>query len=133
MGSSTQLWTRGCYHIHVVMYVDVSYCQSVAMSACYFVILVWWRWGIDLFIFSLISGPCPPCPVTVMVTCYCGKSPPVSRRCGSKGWACQRKCRRLLACSNHTCELTCHTGMYSCCNLLILSVCFCREMSSMFT
>ena len=40
--SLTQLWTLGFYHIHVVMYVDVSYCQNVVMSVCYSVILVGW-------------------------------------------------------------------------------------------
>ena len=110
--SLIQLWIRGFYRIHVVMYVDISYCQSVATSACYFVTLVGGGWGFDLFKIFCLLGPCPPCPVTVMVTCYCGNSSPVSRRCGSKGWACQRICRRLLACSNHTCEMTCHAGTW---------------------
>lgn len=76
-------------------------------------------------------GPCPPCPVTVMVTCYCGNSSPVSRRCGSKGWACQRKCRRLLACSNHTCELTCHTGKCPPCSLEMEQNCLCGKQSQL--
>ena len=67
--------------------------------------------GVDLLMLLSCLGPCPPCPVTVMVTCYCGNSSPVSRRCGAKGWACTRICRKLLACGNHICELTCHSGM----------------------
>ena len=72
----------------------------------------WWDGvGVDLLLLLACLGPCPPCPVTVMVTCYCGNSSPVARRCGAKGWACTRICRKLLACGNHICELICHSGM----------------------
>lgn len=47
--SSTQLWTHGFYHTRVVMCVDVSCCQSVVMSAYYFVTLVGLRWGFENF------------------------------------------------------------------------------------
>ena len=55
-------------------------------------------------------GPCPPCPKTILLSCYCGRHPVRPKRCGSTGWSCGKICNRILACTLHTCELQCHDG-----------------------
>ncbi len=55
-------------------------------------------------------GACPPCPKTVSMSCYCGKSPSQVKRCGAGGWSCLNVCSRVLSCGLHTCERTCHQG-----------------------
>ena len=57
-----------------------------------------------------VLGPCPPCPKTTRVTCYCGRSQPMVKRCGVRGWSCGRVCRKVLSCELHTCEQRCHEG-----------------------
>ena len=59
---------------------------------------------------SLQSGPCPPCPKTVSVACFCRKGGVQVRRCCSRGWSCGRACRKVLPCGLHTCEEYCHEG-----------------------
>ncbi|CAD6208541.1 GSCOCG00010535001-RA-CDS [Cotesia congregata] len=57
---------------------------------------------------QLKTFPCPPCEVSVMVTCLGGHE--------TKPWpcykavptSCLRECGQLLKCSNHACELLCH-------------------------
>lgn len=56
-------------------------------------------------------GPCPPCPQTVSVTCFCAKSPVETRRCSSQTWSCGKKCSKLLPCKEHKCEVICHSGI----------------------
>lgn len=54
--------------------------------------------------------PCPPCEVSVMVTCIGGHE--------TKPWpcykaiptSCERPCGQLLRCGNHLCEAKCHDG-----------------------
>lgn len=88
-----------------------------------------------LFLLSLplsFSGTCPSCPRTVQVGCFCGRSKPLVKRCGSLGWSCGRVCGRVLSCQLHTCERHCHNGglrlMFTCtllsllCSLVILSL-----------
>lgn len=55
-------------------------------------------------------GPCPPCPKMVQSTCHCGKAQPTARRCSSRLWSCGKPCGKLLSCTQHRCELTCHSG-----------------------
>jgi hypothetical protein len=57
-----------------------------------------------------LSGTCPSCPRTVEVGCFCGRSKPLVKRCGSLGWSCGRVCGRVLSCQLHTCEQRCHDG-----------------------
>ena len=57
-----------------------------------------------------VLGPCPPCPQTVSVTCFCAKSPVQVRRCSSKAWSCGKKCSNQLSCLEHKCEVICHSG-----------------------
>ncbi len=58
-----------------------------------------------------VSGPCPPCPKMVSVSCLCGKSSRVPRRCSAKSWSCAQICRRTLPCRIHTCANSCHAGI----------------------
>ncbi|XP_035220753.1 NF-X1-type zinc finger protein NFXL1-like isoform X2 [Stegodyphus dumicola] len=55
-------------------------------------------------------GPCPPCPKTVLVSCCCGKSNTVSRRCSNKEWSCGKTCGKILSCKLHLCDELCHQG-----------------------
>ncbi len=58
-----------------------------------------------------VSGPCPPCPKMVSISCLCGKSSRVPRRCSAKAWSCAQICRRTLPCRIHTCSDSCHAGI----------------------
>lgn len=58
---------------------------------------------------ELKTLPCPPCQVSVMVTCLGGHETvpfPCHMAISS---SCLRKCDRLLKCTNHSCEKLCHT------------------------
>ncbi|CAH1959936.1 unnamed protein product [Acanthoscelides obtectus] len=56
-----------------------------------------------------IAFPCPECVVPVPVTCLGGHET-VNWPCHlAKPSSCQRPCRRILGCTNHTCSLPCHT------------------------
>lgn len=59
----------------------------------------------------LHSGPCPPCPKMVTITCFCKKAKPIPRRCSAKEWSCQQSCGRTLLCGQHKCENHCHKGI----------------------
>lgn len=62
-------------------------------------------------VFVCVSGPCPPCPQMVSVSCLCGKSSRVPRRCSAKAWTCTQICGQTLPCRTHTCANTCHAGI----------------------
>jgi len=72
-------------------------------------------------------GPCPPCPKTTRVTCYCGRSQPMVKRCGVRGWSCGRVCRKVLSCELHTCEQRCHEGDCSACDQVVSQRCQCGK------
>lgn len=55
-------------------------------------------------------GPCPPCPKTVSVTCYCGSEKPRLQRCSKKDWSCGKTCKKQLFCGKHVCNNPCHAG-----------------------
>ncbi|XP_062513703.1 NF-X1-type zinc finger protein NFXL1-like [Corticium candelabrum] len=58
---------------------------------------------------ALVALPCPPCNVPVLVVCF-GQHQTRSIACiMSKPFSCGCPCDRLLSCSNHKCELECHT------------------------
>ncbi|KAG9311585.1 hypothetical protein JVU11DRAFT_7794 [Chiua virens] len=62
-------------------------------------------------------GPCPPCAVTIQVSCFCGKEKH-SAKCQvglgatSSSFSCTQPCLRQLECGNpdHVCAETCHDG-----------------------
>lgn len=74
-------------------------------------------------------GPCPPCPKMARVSCYCGRSEPVMKRCGVRGWSCGRVCGRVLTCETHTCEARCHVGDCTLCDQVIQQQCVCGRES----
>lgn len=73
----------------------------------------------------MLSGPCPPCPQTVSVTCFCAKSPMEIRRCSSQTWSCGKKCSKLLSCKEHKCEVICHSGVCPPCPKKSSQYCLC--------
>ena len=70
-------------------------------------------------------GPCPPCPKTVSVPCYCGRAQPLLKRCGAGGWSCQRLCRKELSCGLHVCEERCHADRCPPCSEVTEQPCVC--------
>nr|XP_009857509.1 zinc finger protein isoform X1 [Ciona intestinalis] len=76
-------------------------------------------------------GPCPPCPQTVKVGCYCGRKIPITRRCGKAGWSCGEKCNKLLSCKRHRCLRTCHSGECDTCGQISEKSCICGKKSGM--
>uniref|UniRef100_A0A5S6QFC7 NF-X1-type domain-containing protein n=1 Tax=Trichuris muris TaxID=70415 RepID=A0A5S6QFC7_TRIMR len=71
------------------------------------------------------SGPCPPCPITVSVSCRCGQQPKQPRRCAHKEWSCDLICLKLLPCQAHRCNVSCHDGACPPCKELVQAFCFC--------
>ncbi|XP_065844834.1 NF-X1-type zinc finger protein NFXL1-like [Oscarella lobularis] len=55
-------------------------------------------------------GPCPPCPLTVRVSCCCGRSDSAVRRCSAPYWSCGKRCEKKLQCDRHVCQKPCHGG-----------------------
>lgn len=78
-------------------------------------------------IFGLIGdlGPCPPCPVTVNVTCYCASQPPSTKRCCNRGWSCGGQCGKPLTCGKHSCNNQCHSGDCLPCTKKSVQKCLC--------
>lgn len=70
-------------------------------------------------------GPCPPCPKTINVSCYCGSAAPQSKRCSAREWSCRQKCNRLLGCKQHRCVQACHPGECAACPRQSLQSCQC--------
>lgn len=86
-------------------------------------------------------GPCPPCPVVLHPSCYCGKQK-VDMRCSqlhsaklaastqtseslSVPLSCSGTCGRPLNCGLHSCKSTCHPGPCEPCSLPREKVCYC--------
>ncbi|GLV33994.1 uncharacterized protein CBL_11123 [Carabus blaptoides fortunei] len=76
-------------------------------------------------------GPCPPCPKTVHVTCYCGKKPARVQRCSNKEWGCGAPCKRVLSCGKHPCPKPCHAGACAPCKKRSMQRCACGEREQM--
>ncbi|XP_017781549.1 PREDICTED: NF-X1-type zinc finger protein NFXL1 [Nicrophorus vespilloides] len=70
-------------------------------------------------------GPCPPCPVMVKVTCFCGHSEPKIQRCSNKEWSCSAPCNKLLSCGKHKCSQPCHAGDCLPCSKKSVQKCVC--------
>ncbi|EFN72938.1 NF-X1-type zinc finger protein NFXL1 [Camponotus floridanus] len=66
----------------------------------------WEKPGKDIM--ELKTLPCPPCEISVLVTCLGGHETRPWPCHMSKPSSCGRACDQLLPCKNHTCELTCH-------------------------
>lgn len=58
---------------------------------------------------ELKTLPCPPCEVPVEIECLGGHETRILPCYIAKADSCGRSCGQLLQCTNHTCELTCHT------------------------
>ena len=80
-----------------------------------------WSYG------SWIVGPCPPCPQTVLISCYCGKSTPTTKRCSASAWSCNTECGKLLSCGIHSCQDLCHPGSCSPCKKTSIRSCCCGK------
>lgn len=72
-------------------------------------------------------GPCPPCPVIVNNTCFCGASDPIPQRCCDKNWSCQKTCNKLLSCGKHNCADLCHQGDCQPCPKKSIQKCMCKS------
>ena len=81
--------------------------------------------GSGYYYFPILVGPCPPCPQTVRVHCYCRRCPPEMKRCGARDWSCNQPCHTLLACGQHKCTLPCHAGSCQPCHQTSIQACLC--------
>ena len=53
------------------------------------------------------EGPCPPCPLSSVRSCNCGKAEKKEIKCG-QDYSCEQKCGVKLDCGVHVCEKVCH-------------------------
>jgi hypothetical protein len=80
-------------------------------------------------------GPCDDCSLVVPVSCHCSK---VKRKLlcseSKNSFACKSKCGKLLACGQHKCNRTCHSGECSPCAVQICPAkkCSCGKTSKAF-
>ncbi|XP_052077440.1 NF-X1-type zinc finger protein NFXL1-like isoform X1 [Mytilus californianus] len=72
-------------------------------------------------------GPCPPCPKTVRVTCYCQKQSPQIKRCSARTWSCGQPCGYQLTCGQHRCQDPCHAGGCPPCTKTSKQKCMCSK------
>lgn len=80
-----------------------------------------------ILIYQIFAGPCPPCPKTVNVSCYCGTKPLKLQRCSNKEWSCGSSCNKILACGKHKCSQPCHSGDCLPCPKKSVQRCLCGE------
>ncbi|ESS68193.1 nuclear transcription factor [Trypanosoma cruzi Dm28c] len=74
-------------------------------------------------------GPCPPCSLTRLQSCYCGNSEmSVGCSSGVRGFNCGGVCGKLLDCGNHNCTALCHEGPCPICTVLATTKCHCGAM-----
>ncbi|CAG9761630.1 unnamed protein product [Ceutorhynchus assimilis] len=76
-------------------------------------------------------GPCPPCPVTVSASCFCGTQPPTTRRCHNRGWSCGNPCGKILSCDKHTCSDPCHSRECKPCAKKSVQKCMCGSQQKL--
>ncbi|XP_055333654.1 NF-X1-type zinc finger protein NFXL1-like [Paramacrobiotus metropolitanus] len=69
-------------------------------------------------------GPCPPCPATCSISCFCGKKKHVAR-CGTAPASCGTACGKMLSCGKHSCRETCHPGDCQPCEQTLPMKCAC--------
>ena len=53
------------------------------------------------------EGPCPPCSISNLTKCQCGRQEKYLR-CENIDWKCDSICNSILFCGNHRCEERCH-------------------------
>ncbi|KXZ56411.1 hypothetical protein GPECTOR_1g366 [Gonium pectorale] len=68
-------------------------------------------------------GPCPPCPLVVDASCYCGRKQH-KRRCGHHEYSCEGVCGAQLECG-HRCPDMCHPGDCASCRVMGDFACRC--------
>ncbi|XP_065182984.1 transcriptional repressor NF-X1-like [Sycon ciliatum] len=86
------------------------------------------------------AGPCDECDHQLEQTCFCGRKQrqyacsdaPVSSETtggGNGSFSCAEPCHKPLACGNHLCELPCHSGPCTLCELSpdIVRTCHCGQ------
>ena len=74
-------------------------------------------------------GSCPPCNISVPVSCHCGrdlKRIPCSIAPRS-AYSCEGECGKVLNCLLHHCKLPCHSGPCTSCDLDVTLKCFCGK------
>ena len=80
------------------------------------------------------SGNCPPCDKTRVFTCYCDKTA-TEFRCSEilskNALSCGQKCQKSLNCGTHKCELLCHDGKCSPCQVTEETTCHCEKVTKM--
>lgn len=76
-------------------------------------------------------GPCPPCPKTIAVSCYCKKGGRKTVRCSEKNWSCGAICGKILQCQQHSCPEVCHLGHCPPCGKTSLVSCHCGAEKSL--
>ncbi len=70
------------------------------------------------------SGECPPCPLSEVRRCPCGKST-YKLPCTLATPTCDDTCGKLLPCGKHTCTERCHRGACGVCVQVVTKVCRC--------
>ncbi|KAJ8964297.1 hypothetical protein NQ317_000093 [Molorchus minor] len=75
-------------------------------------------------------GPCPPCPVTVSVSCFCGSQTARVQRCSNKEWSCGNPCGKILKCEKHSCSDPCHPGNCKPCPKKSIQKCMCKSQKN---
>lgn len=65
-------------------------------------------WEIQKETMQLKTLPCPPCEVSVPVTCLGGHETRPWPCHAARPTSCGRLCGKILPCTNHRCELVCH-------------------------
>lgn len=64
-------------------------------------------------------GSCPPCAITVPVSCHCSKEQQraACQVASRSKFSCENKCGKLLNCLSHECEKQCHEGPCDSCDV----------------
>ena len=75
-------------------------------------------------------GQCGPCPLTLELKCYCGKTtnpPNLNCKNAKQNFACGHTCSKPLSCGAHTCERKCHEGDCGSCTQISNRHCLCGK------
>lgn len=70
------------------------------------------------------EGECPPCPLSQLRTCPCGKSH-YKLPCTEATPTCGDTCGKTLACESHVCAERCHRGTCGSCLQMVVKQCKC--------
>lgn len=75
-------------------------------------------------------GQCGPCPLTLELSCYCGKiirAPSVHCKNAKQNFACGHTCSKALSCGAHQCQRQCHEGECGPCGQISNRACMCGK------